>query len=583
MKTKMRLLLLIPFFALLFLTSCQEEQVDITSPDETEALVADSELTSFISATSKNDGSKDNIVDRASCIELKLPIVVEVRGLEIRIDSVDDYQLIEKLYDEFDDDIDNCDIIFPVTIINADHDEIVINNATELAELIEECVGENEEDDDIECIDFKYPITFSIFSPDFDIIDNVTIESDRELFIFMKRVRNAEVIASLNFPVTMELADGTEIVVNNNEELQRVIEEAKDACDEDDDNDHNDDDFTKERLEEYLIECPWLVYEFKRDNQDNSSTYGDYAINFQEGGVVTMRALNGDILTGTWSARVSDNGALLKMEFESLADFTLEWYVYDFEDGKIKIYQDGGNRIVLKRNCQVIIDITKERVENFLQECLWRITRLHVDGADNDQEYIGTPLAFLENNIVKIRVNGELVEGTYEVLVTTAGIGLEINLDGRPDLKLHWLINFLGEDLIKLHNNNNAMILKRHCADGDNDLGSIFYTLVNGVWEVASYMDQNIDETANYEDYVIGFGEDFKLFAEGQGNNYEGSWIAYRNEGLYLGLNFETQDEPFSELRHRWKIIEIDENRIQLKDYNADGGVERILVLENIQ
>ena len=78
----MRLLLLIPFFALLFLTSCQEEEIEITTPDETEALVADSDLTNFISATSKNDGSKDNIVDGASCIELQLPIVVKVRILK---------------------------------------------------------------------------------------------------------------------------------------------------------------------------------------------------------------------------------------------------------------------------------------------------------------------------------------------------------------------------------------------------------------------------------------------------------------------------------------------------------------------
>ena len=43
-----------------------------------------------------------------------------------------------------------------------------------------------------------------------------------------------------------------EIVVNNNEELERTINEAKDACDEDDDNDYGDDDFTKERLDEYI-------------------------------------------------------------------------------------------------------------------------------------------------------------------------------------------------------------------------------------------------------------------------------------------------------------------------------------------
>ena len=38
----------------------------------------------------------------------------------------------------------------------------------------------------------------------------------------------------------MVLADGTEVVVNNNEELESTINEAKDACDEDDDNDYGE-------------------------------------------------------------------------------------------------------------------------------------------------------------------------------------------------------------------------------------------------------------------------------------------------------------------------------------------------------
>ncbi len=581
MKTNWKILLLLPFFALLIFTSCQEEAVEITPTEESDTvLVADSELTSFVSAASKLDGSKDNIIDQASCISVKLPLTVIVNGLEIIVDSEDDFAVIEAIFDEFEDDEDDLDMIFPITVINADHEEVTVNNEDELAAYVEECGGENEEDDDIECIDFKYPISFSIFNADFLIIDTIEINNDRDLHRFMKRVREKEVVASINYPVTMVLADGSEIVVNNNEELHNTIKEAKDACDEDDDNDHNDDDFTKERLDEYLKECPWLVYEFKRDNQDNTDTYFEYAINFAEDGVLVMKARNGDVLTGTWDTRVSDRGALLKMEFENLADFTLEWFIYEIAEGKVKVYQEGGNRIIMKRNCDVIIDHTKERVENFLQECLWRVARLNVDGADNEKEYIGTPLKFFEDNSVKIRVEGELVEGTYEVIVRNAGIGLEINLEGRPDLKLQWLITFLREDLIKLESENNQMILMRHCPEVDQDINYILDVLVSSEWEVASYMVQDADLTQNYADYVIGFNENGRLFAEGAGNNFFGSWIAYRNEGLFLGLNFKGEDVPFYEITHRWKIKEITPNRIELKDYNANGEIERILVLE---
>ncbi|WP_303318126.1 hypothetical protein Q4Q34_11670 [Flavivirga abyssicola] len=587
MKSKMRTLLLMPFFALLFFTSCQEEKVDITPPAESEALVANSELTSFISATSAKDGSADNIIDKASCLSVELPVTVIVNGLEIIVDSTEDYKVIEAIFNEFEDDDDKLEIVFPITIVLADHTEIVLNNRTDLENLIEECKGENEPDDDIECIDFQYPISFSVYDTEFQVIDVITVENDRQLHRFVKRVANAEVLASLNFPVTMIYADGSTTVVNNNEQLESTINEAKDDCDEDDDNDYGDDDFTKERLDEYLKICPWVVHEFKRDNQDNTPEYKEYALNFKEDGVVVMRARGGDILTGTWNTRVTDRGALLKLEFDTLADFTLEWIVYDIEYGKIKLYEVGGNRIIMKKNCDVVIDHTKERVENYLQECLWRIARLNVDGADNEKDYIGTPLKFFENNIVKIRVNGELVEGTYEVLVRNTGLGLSIDLEGRPNLKLEWLITFLEPGLIKLesiNNRENKMVLKRHCPEGDEDINYIDDVLISSLWEVATYIGyDNVNKTDEFLGYKIDFLENgYIKVTDPNTGIIDGSWLAYRNDGLFLGMHFGIE-APFDDLNHRWAIKSIKPDRIELKDYNANGGIERILVLEQVQ
>ena len=583
MKTKMKTLLLLPFFAFLMFTSCQDEVTEITQPDESEALAPASELTSLMLSTSSLDGSADNIIDNASCTAVKLPITVSVNGLEIRIDSKEDFKVIEAVFNEFEDDEDNLDIVFPITIILSNHDEIVIENRDGLEELIKDCRGENEEDDDIECIDFYYPISFSVFNTDFQIIDVVTIENDRQLYRFLKRVRNNEFIASLNFPITLEYADGTTVEVNNNQELARTIKEAKDACDEDDDNDYGDDDFTKERLDKYLVTCPWVVYEFQRNDISLSDQYNEYALNFKEGGIVVMRARSGDVLTGTWSTRVTDRGALLKMTFENLADFTLEWIVYDIEDGKIKVYEVGGNKIILKRNCDVVIDYTKERIENYLQECLWRIARLSVNGADNEKDYIGTPLKFYENNVVKLRINGELVQGTYEIGVRNVGFILQITLDGRPDLKLEWLITFLEEGLIKLANANNKMILERHCPNEDDDLTYVDGVLINGEWEVAKYDDglvHVIDPTENFKMYTLNFLESGRIKVTDPNSGVTaGSWLVYRNNGLFLGMHFGN-NAPFGELNHRWRIKEISPNRIELKDLNANGGVERILVLE---
>ncbi|MBD0832362.1 hypothetical protein [Aestuariibaculum sediminum] len=580
MKTKLKSLFVLPFFALLLLMSCQDEVVDITTAEESEAIAANSELAVLIEATSTKDGSFDNIIDRASCLTVKLPVKVVLNGLEITVDSEEDYKVIEGIFKEFDYDYSDMEIIFPITIVSADFTVHEIKNKEALALLVKECHEENEEDDDIECIDFKYPVEFSIYNTKFQFVDVVTIENDEMLYKFIHRVREKEVIASLNFPVTLIHADETEVEVYNNIGLQSVIREAKHACDEDDDNDYGDTDFTKERLDEYLKICPWVVHEFERNENDLRELYREYAIAFQDNNVVKVKTRSGDMLTGTWSTRVTDNGALIKLEFDTLVDFTLEWFVYDIEYGRIKLYQAGGNRIILRKNCDVVLEYTLDKIQNYLKECFWRVERLQVDAMDNEVEYIGTPLKFFADNVVKLRVNGELVAGTYKITSVNAGFVLQITLEDRPNLNLQWLITFLEPNLIKLSNSDNKMILRRHCPDLDEDIKAINGFMVDGNWQVALYQDGAVNKTDTYNTYTINFNANgfVKVTDENQ-NVINGSWLTFRADGLFMGLRFE-DTQPFKALNHRWKIKNPTETRIELLDFDAAGNLERKLVLE---
>ena len=529
MKTKLNLFLLLPFFALTMFTSCQDEVIEISEPNVEETFAADSNLASLMSKTSTKDGSSDNIIDRANCLSVHLPVTVVVNGLQIIIDSEEDFEVIEAIFDEFEDDDDDLEIVFRITIILSDYSEIVINNYDELEAFIAECSDENEHDDDIECIDFQYPLTISVYNADFQVIDTITISSDEELHRFIRNL-DGGLLASLNFPVTMVYADGSTVEVHNNSELERIIQDAEEACDEDDDYDHNDDDFTKERLDNLLVSCPWLIHDIRRSNNDLRNDYREYVMVFRTDGTVKVRARNGDMLTGTWTTRITDYGAKITLDFDTIVDFTLDWFVYEIEHGKIKLFTEGGNRIILVKACDIIVDHTLERIESYLQECLWRVARLQVDGNDNEGDYIGTPLKFFENGTVKIRVNGELVEGTWDVLAYNAGFVLQINLEGRPDLHLEWLITFLEPGLIKLESQNNQMVLKRHCPEGDEDVNYISNVLNEGEWEVALYEDgyaNPVNETEAFNDYVIDFLENGGVLAEGQGQLIDGSWLVY--------------------------------------------------------
>lgn len=352
MKIKITKLLIAFFF---MFTACQEEIVEVTLPNNAIALSANSTLTNLIEATALMDGSGDNIIDKASCIKVKLPVTVLVNGQEIIVNSESDFNVIEQIFDEFEDDNDELEIVFPITVITMSYDEIIVNSEDDLEDLIDDCEDENELDEDIECIDFKYPISFSVYDGSFQVIDVITVRNDNQMYNFIDRVEEEEVFASFNYPITMILADATEIEVNSNQELENAIENADGTCDEDDDNDYDDDDFTKDRLDTYLKTCTLVVYGIKRNDQDYTTQYKNYAVSFRADSVAVIQDTNGNIETGTWQTRDSNKGALLNMEFPTLDVFNLEWIVHALSEDKIRLYQTNDNKILLQENCNVVI------------------------------------------------------------------------------------------------------------------------------------------------------------------------------------------------------------------------------------
>src|SRR3989339_33724 len=102
------------------LISCQKEISQTIQPNQNEVLIANATVTALVKSTVTNDGSKDNIIDNASCISIKLPATVMVNGVSLSIESEADYNDIEAIFDEFDDDDDQLNIVFPIIIILSD-------------------------------------------------------------------------------------------------------------------------------------------------------------------------------------------------------------------------------------------------------------------------------------------------------------------------------------------------------------------------------------------------------------------------------------------------------------------------------
>ncbi|MCW5516832.1 hypothetical protein [Muriicola sp. Z0-33] len=562
-------------------TSCQEEFEPLPDSDEQETIMASSSTAKLIKDTSTNDGSFDNIVDGASCFAIKFPYTVEVNGVEITLDSREDLELVEEIFDALEDDEDILDILFPITITLGDYQEVVINSIDDLRELAEECV-EGGDDDDIECIDFVYPITLYTFNVNNEQTGTVTVDSDMDLRRFFDELGENDLIG-IDFPVSLKLYDGTEVQVNSNAELANAIEMAKDACDEDDDDDHNDDDFTQERLENYLVECPWLIHEVERDEVNQTDQYFEYLMNFKEDGSVTVKDRMGNSLTGTWSTRVANHKVLIKLEFDVLVDFNLEWYVYEIGEGKIKLYQEGGNRIIMRNACD-LFNSPPDSLRDILRECSWIIKKVKVDDVEI-RRLLGYEFNFMGEGVVTLTKGDVISEGSWEITTNAQGrLVLAITMGDEPGVSFEWPISDLRDDRLKFEipDTDYELILQRVCEDdNDGDVTEIRGAMMQGEWMVANYTESEVNSTEEYAEYSFIFHAEHRIEVSINDQPVlDGVWRVLRNsEGklkVYLNLGDE---DPLGELTDDYEFVSISEGRIELKDYRDDGSYS-VLVFE---
>ncbi|WP_299889911.1 hypothetical protein [uncultured Lacinutrix sp.] len=338
-------LFFLPFIVLALMVSCQTEETDITNPQE-EIIEANSTAADLMSRTTLNDGSGDNIIDYANCLEVLLPVTVTANGVTITIESYTDYDALEELLDAFSNDNDEVVITFPITVILNDYTEIVINNQAELEAQVELCNGENEDDDDIECIDFQYPISISIYDSTFQVTDTITVENDEALYDFIESLENG-VLASLNFPITMILSDGSTVEVNSNQELEAVIIDAEDDCDEDDDNDWNDDDeldCDEETVALALKECEWIIAAYT-----SFPEFEGFELEFDANYNFVITQDNQAIGEGSWSVAQDGDDIFLHLD-TNFEDFGVSWLLVECDDDRFQ-FESGNNTMVLEQDC----------------------------------------------------------------------------------------------------------------------------------------------------------------------------------------------------------------------------------------
>ena len=318
----------------LTMTSCRtEDDISIDPPAES-TLQANSALTNQIQRVAMNDGSVDNIVYNANCFTIQLPITATINGVELTITNIDDYDDLEDILDEFDDDDDTIVIDFPITIIFADYTVVQINSLDQLEDYADDCNDENEFDDDIECLDFVYPITASVFNTNNEVIETITFTNDYDLYEFIDDIDEDDLIG-FEFPISIVIANGNVIVINNFNELDDAIDEYDDDCDEDDDYDYDDDDCTNctpSQLESILIGCSdWHIDELERNDNDLEDNYTGYLFNFFADNTVTV-SWTGNTANGTWTTSETENNIIVTFDIPGFDDINDTWILHEIDN-----------------------------------------------------------------------------------------------------------------------------------------------------------------------------------------------------------------------------------------------------------
>jgi len=574
LRSEIKILILLLFC----IFSCQTEE-NIIAPDQEGVNIPISNLTAqLMRNVATNDGSLDNIIDNASCVEIELPITVVIDAIELNIDSTEDFEFIEVIYDEFDDDEDTLEIIFPITIVLPDFTKIIINSAEELTTYTDDCPNENEIDDDIECVDFQYPLVFSFFDNAADVIDMVTINSDQDLFNFIS-ILNQDDAVSVNFPIQLMLFDGQIIEVNNVSTLENTIINSLDACDEDDDNDPNDDDIldiTFEELTFALTECIWLIDELVQ-NDEILTAFEGATIDFNLDGSVSVNQDN-IVYSGSWAINVLDTNFRLSIDIDDLDVFNNNWIIHEFntEDTNEVELRLGIDKVSLIQDCTIEDSETIDEFQQILFSCSWL-------GIPNDNDIFTQYFVYFQEDqsifVLDIET-GQTIIGQWSLtIIENNQIVLNINLDGTLlEFSGEWEVLTVNENTITFEDGQSTLsFLRDECPESE----VIDILITQGNWEVSLYEENNVNNTSVFEGLIFDFNTNHSINVLNTDTQENVPGAVFLSSMELLQLNFGNIAPPLSLLNGNnfdsiWYVVNFNSSSVELSRSNSNG-IDRLI------
>ena len=173
----------------------------------------------------------------------------------------------------------------------------------------------------------------------------------------------------------------------------------------------------------------------------------------------------------------------------------------------------------------------------------------------NDLEdlYVGYQFNFMADGTLSATSISDTYPGTWESTGSGQGISVTINIPNLPDFNDTWNLHEIEqestENQVDLRIGDDRLRFESDCTNngdgnGGDNMGMLGTILQDGLWTVASYLDDGIDETNDYDGYELNFNNDGTVTAD-NGTPINGDWSLQNSESSLI-LNFGTS-MPFDE------------------------------------
>lgn len=440
----------IALMAVFILVSCQKEEDVIIDPtDNSESFNGSSNFAANLLSATQNNGSLDNLIDGTSCFSIDFPVDVVANGQQVTLNSIDDLQLVEDIFNLFIGDTDVLNLVFPLTLISEDFSEQVVNDLASFNDLVANCA--NNISDDLSCLDFQFPITGTLYNAANEQTGTLSINNSSEWFNFLSGL-SSDVYVAINYPITV-LINGAATTVNSNTELTDLFNQTD--C-------SNSGGNTTTAIEDELVDGVWYVTYFF-DDYDETSDFNGYAFTFNADG--TAIADNGTQTSGSWSTYNDSGVEKLDLNFgimEPLEELQDDWEIIFVSSDEIQLRDVSGDGSVDQltfgrtpnsggsgsgeTNALIDLMVTDQ----------WYVNLMEEDLENETCDYVDYTFTYSLDGTVQAVSASRTVNGFWSVVNDSSGLELILNFnyngedDPFEDLNDDWDVLFYDAESVQL-------------------------------------------------------------------------------------------------------------------------------------